>query len=249
MICKWCGMETKNSQVCDWCKRHPLGENPALTLKREAELARRERDALVKSLTKRIDQMLDEFASDGLLTYDEEAQIMALVQQYNLTPQELSPVLPKWNRLQAIRSVLSGQLPQLVGNVPILLKPGEVCHWVTSATLFEERTRRVSYGTSSGTSIRMTKGGSWYFGGSYRTSFPVYEMAELDSGTFVITSKRLAFLGSRRTLEKPLKNVVSVQLYSDAIQIYFSNRQKAPLFATSDAELVAAVIYQAWQFV
>ena len=240
MVCRWCGMETANSQVCDWCKRHPLGENPSLTLKREAEIARKEREPLVKSLVARINQLLDEYASDGLLSHEEEAQIVAIVQQYNLTQQELDPVLPKWNKLRALRGVLFGDLPQQVNNVPIFLKQGEVCHWTTAATLYEERTRRVSYGTGPGISIRMSKGVRFYLGGSYRTSFPVYEMTELDSGTLVITSKRLAFLGSRRTLEKPLKNIVSVQLFSDGIQIHFSNRQKAPAFVTSDADLVSA---------
>jgi len=69
MICKWCGMETKNSQVCDWCKRHPLGENPSLTTEREALS---ERSALVKRLIMHIDRLLDEYALDGLLTFEEK---------------------------------------------------------------------------------------------------------------------------------------------------------------------------------
>jgi len=248
MVCKWCGMETTNSQVCDWCKRHPLGEDPSLTLKREAELARSERESLVKSLVARINQLLDEYASDGFLSHEEEARIWAIVQQYNLTPQELSPVLPKWNKLRVLRSVLLGDMPQQTENIPIFLKPGEVCHWTTAAKLYEERTRRVSYGTGPGVSIRMGKGMRLYLGGSYRTSIPVHELAEIDSGTLVITSKRIAFFGSRRTLEKPLKSIVSIQPYSEGVQVHFSNRQKSPTFITSDSDLVAAIIYQACQF-
>lgn len=248
MICKWCGLETTNSQVCDWCKRHPLGENPALTLQREAALARRQREALVQELLPRIEQLLDAYASDGLLTFEEEDQIIAIVQQYNLTAQELSPILPKWNKLRLLRSIFFGNLPQQTENVPVFLKTGEICHWITPTTLYEERTRRAYYGGGPGISIRLGKGVRLCLSGGYRTSIPIYEVAELDSGTLVITSERLAFLGSRRTLEKPLKKIVSVLPYSDGVQVHFSNRQKAACFKVDDADLVAAILYQACQF-
>ncbi|GIV14111.1 MAG: hypothetical protein KatS3mg021_2393 [Fimbriimonadales bacterium] len=248
MVCKWCGLETTNPQVCDWCKRHPLGENPELTLYREAELARKQREALVSTLLPRIEQLLDAYASDGLLTFEEEAQILAIVQHHNLTPQELSPILPKWNKLRLLRDILLGFLPQQNENVPIFLKSEEVCHWVTPSRLYEERTKRVYYGAGPGISVRIAKGVRVYLSGGYRTSIPVYEMAELDSGILVITSKRLVFLGSRRTLEKPLKNIVSIQPYSDGIQVHFSNRQKAAGFVVNDADLVAAILHQACQF-
>jgi hypothetical protein len=46
------------------------------------------------------------------------------------------------------------------------------------------------------------------------------ELRNIDEGTLVLTTKRLAFLGSLRTSNVKLDDIISVQSFADGVQIH-----------------------------
>ena|SRR5690348_11570019 len=75
------------------------------------------------------------------------------------------------------------------------------------------------------------------------------ELQVADNGTLSITSKRAAYLGSRKTMEFPYSKLMNVEVFTDGIRFHASNRQNTPLFTLGDGmgEVVAATINAAMQ--
>jgi hypothetical protein len=119
----------------------------------------------------------------------------------------------------------SGGLP-VIQDPPVILQDGELGVLMAKSQLMEERAvRRAGYG-----GIRVARG--VWIGGSQ--SEPHGELRTIDSGTLVLTNQRLVFLGTLRTSEIPLKKIVSITRWLDAIQINMSGRQKAQLFSVDN---------------
>jgi hypothetical protein len=58
----------------------------------------------------------------------------------------------------------------------------------------------------------------------------VGELRVIDFGALVLTSKRLAFLGSMRTNSVDLCDLISLQPYSDGIAVHRERKQKAETY-------------------
>lgn len=127
-----------------------------------------------------------------------------------------------------------GELPLL--DAPIALKSGEQCHFSGPSRWLERRVvkTRVSYSGFSA-SVPIVKGVRYRVG----TLTPVFDekevLHEVDSGTLVLTSQRVVFLGRRGAKSFPWKNVLSISPYSDAIEFARSSG-KHPIFPVSDPE-------------
>ncbi len=115
----------------------------------------------------------------------------------------------------------SGRLP-VVKDPPILLHEGEFATLMADSKLIEERAVRLgAYG-----GMRVAKG-MWIGGGQSESHG---ELRAIDSGLLVLTNQRLVFVGSMRTSEIPLKKIVNVTEWVDALQVNTSARQKAQTF-------------------
>ena len=123
------------------------------------------------------------------------------------------------------------QLPRMIcGPVPDCFGHDEDVFAVFPVTLMESRAVRYSRSNYGGPTIRIMKGFSYRFGSSVGQSESVEEMRTLDSGTLVVTTKRLAFVGSIRTNSTDLNDVISVEDYSDGIRVHREHKQKAETY-------------------
>lgn len=136
--------------------------------------------------------------------------------------------------------IQTNTLPQAqVVGLKIILNRDEQAHCYSGARLMEERAVR----QSTGGAIRVTKG--LYVGRSKSESHG--ELRIIDSGSLLLTNKRLIFNGDMRNIEYRLDKIISVEEYKDAIEIGSSNRQKVQLFVVAEPHKWAVYITLAVQ--
>lgn len=91
----------------------------------------------------------------------------------------------------------------------------------------EERAVRRS-GRSAGVSFRVARG-LWIRTGGF-DSESTHEVTELDCGDLAITSDRLIFVGSSKTLEYPLSKIIRVDADDDQVAICRAGKQRIEYF-------------------
>jgi hypothetical protein len=117
------------------------------------------------------------------------------------------------------------------GEAPIIIKKDEELQLtLPSIVLREPRAVRQSSGGYGGPSFRVAKGLYFRVGAFGSTSESHEEMRDIDQGTFSLTNKRVVFSGSKRTIEIPLKKIISMEPYSDGIAIRRSGKEKTQYF-------------------
>ncbi len=130
----------------------------------------------------------------------------------------------------------TGELPvvYLIGS-KLILKKNEALHLHESpVSLLEERSRSYTYRSQSmGVRIKVAKG--LYLtprvgGGSIKQTETKIE--KIDIGELYLTSKRLVFIGEKKTVTIPLKKIFAVEPFADAIKIGREGKQKAEYFTT-----------------
>ena len=99
----------------------------------------------------------------------------------------------------------------------------------------------------SGLSIPLGKGFRYRIGAMRGRQVQVgTEMQVADQGVLSVSSKRVVFLGSRKTMEMPLSKLVNITLFTDGVQLHMSNRVNAPLFLVGNmAQVVGAAVAKA----
>ncbi len=108
----------------------------------------------------------------------------------------------------------------------ILLKKGEKAYLVDNVQLFE--TRSVSISERVGGAVRITKG--LYVGKSYGTSRSHDEVRAIDAGKLILTNKRLIFDGTHSSKDYKIEKIMSVQEYSDGIEVASEGKVKSQLY-------------------
>ena len=110
---------------------------------------------------------------------------------------------------------------------PILLKGGEEAVFVLAGASLHEP-RAVTRGAYGGPSLHVAKGLTLRVGGFQAQSHD--ELKEIDTGTLVLSTKRLCFAGRLRSLEVFLSKLISVDAYSDAVAIRRTGKEKTEFF-------------------
>jgi hypothetical protein len=106
-------------------------------------------------------------------------------------------------------------------DIPVVLGTDETALLHEPSKLIEARATRVYAG--AGTRVK-----GIYIGGGQSTS--VQHLKELDSGTLTLTTKRLVFSGSMESRVVNVKDIVSAEPLSDAIQITAGKRAKRQVY-------------------
>jgi len=105
------------------------------------------------------------------------------------------------------------------------------------------RRGRSAYG---GPTIRLARGLSVRLGASDSTGESVSEsfdeLRQIDNGTLVLTTKRLAFLGSLRTNNSSLDDVIGVEDVGNGIQVHRERKQKAETYRLTSPLIVDGLV-------
>jgi len=121
----------------------------------------------------------------------------------------------------------------------IILKNGECAYYSEATKLYE--TRAVRHYQSGFAGFRVMKG--VYVGGSKGKSVSNQEWSQIDSGTLVITNKRIIFDGFSQNRSFDLRKVMSVSDGSDYIEISIEGRQKSVVFICNNPIICASTIH------
>jgi hypothetical protein len=122
---------------------------------------------------------------------------------------------------------------------PVIGNGEEVIFCLPNVDLMEPRavrySQRQSQGAYGGSSVRIAKGFSirtgGYGGTSQSQSESVDELRTIDRGTLTLTSKRLVFLGAKRTSNTKLKDIITVEAtYQDAFEVHRERKDKAETY-------------------
>lgn len=126
--------------------------------------------------------------------------------------------------------------PMVPVTVPELgLANGEVAYYASEAEVFGTHTRTGRVGYSGGPSFRIAKGVYWH--ASSYTSTPVRESYTSvdDKGRLIVTNQRVIFVGSMNSYAWPLSKILSIQRFTDGVQINPVNK-KAIVFTTGSQD-------------
>lgn len=179
--------------------------------------------------------------ADRRLTGAEDGQIAALAKALDVNMLQDAETAAAVARYRLLAAVEAGSLPSV--SVNILLQRGEVCHFSGAASMHEVRTvtRRINYSGPTA-SIRIMKGLSWRMGSLAFQKVTTDIMAQLDTGTLYITSKRLFFDGSQRNRSLALGKITKYTVFKDGLQIEKDTGKDPYFVGTGDWELAGACL-------
>jgi hypothetical protein len=123
------------------------------------------------------------------------------------------------------------QMEMICGPVPLGLDLDELVVFVLPGVdLLESRAIRKSRSYYGGPTIRLAKGLSLRLGAGTSQSESYEELRNIDNGTLVLTTKRLVFMGSLRTSNVMLNDLVGVKPYTDGIQVHRERKERAETY-------------------
>lgn len=124
----------------------------------------------------------------------------------------------------------------------VLGKTEEVCLRLENMRLLEPRSVRYSVGGYTGPTIRIAKGISWRVGAFGSRSTSRDEIQTIDSGVLTLTTKRLLFMGAKRSTPIELRKIVAMEAYGDGICIISATRQRPQYFVGLGSDSVVLTI-------
>jgi len=141
----------------------------------------------------------------------------------------------KRNRDEAYRFFLEieEQKKQPITQVDVVLKEGEVGVFQEPSVVLETRAYRV-YGGAG------TRVGRIYLSGGASESRQ--RLREIDSGILVLTNQRLIFDGGNENRSVHLRDLISANAWSDAIEISSGRRQKSQIYTVQNPILWAEMV-------
>jgi len=128
----------------------------------------------------------------------------------------------------------------------LLLKKDEGALWEARADLLKEVVDREFRGGSRGVSVPLG-GGVRYRVGAVRghTVTVGTHWATADVGVLTVTDQRVVYHGGRKTLEFAFAKLVTLTVYSDAVDLGVTNRQSTSTLRVGDPELFAGILHAA----
>lgn len=187
--------------------------------------------------------------ADEQLTIDEEMAFNEVANALGVEEQSFEGRFKDILCRLAVARANDGRL-EIIESPQLMTKKHEVVHLQTGAALMKEAMVREWRGGYSGFSFPIAKGIRYRTGSGGGHSVVVgTELQFEDSGVFSITSQRIAYTGSRKTMEVPYTKLMSIDVFADGIRLHASNRQKALLFSVDQGmgNVIAATLNTAVQ--
>lgn len=206
-------------------------------------LSRREREHLGE---RALQTYAEAVLADDVVSEDEEDALLNLLDAVGLGDTWTTKHRDVLFRL-AIAKANDGRL-DAIENTHVMTKKNEVVHLEMTAALMKEMVKREFRGGSRGVSFRIAPGVRYRVGAFRGHSVIVgTELKVADNGVLAVTSSRIVFLGTRKTMDVPLPKLVGLDVLDDGVRLHASNRQNAPLFRLENGHVVAATVNAAIQ--
>ncbi len=187
---------------------------------------------------------IDMALEDHILT---DAEILAthnVIKQSGLATDIFREQLFKLKKAHTLREVQAGR-PQNAyqkTDMGLLLKKDEGVLWAFEAILHVLRTKTQYAGRTQGASVRVMKGVYYRIGGNKGEAIRTDYLDQEGNGTLTITNKNVYFVSDRRSLTLSLNQIMSVDLYADAIRISVNKPNSRPMFFSVNDPSYAAML-------
>ena len=170
------------------------------------------------------ERAVDELLANGIITADQEAQLVALQEEVKLTQDELDThgAFMKVAKASVLRSVMEGHPRRDIKfkGANFNLQRTEYLIWLFSGVDYlEERVHRQYSGGYGGFSIRVARGLYYHTGAFHGHPVDSTSLDAIDKGTLAITNQGIYFAGSIKVFRVPYKKIVAFEPYSDDVQI------------------------------
>lgn len=182
--------------------------------------------------------------SDGVITEQEEIDIIETQQTLMVTDQQIPKQLAVLRSHQELRNIQKGILP-LVNSFGLILKGDEQVHFRARAELLEERVISRKYqGGSSGVNIRVAKGVSFKVGQHKGRSVSEKGIVTIDEGDFYVTSQRLVYKGDKKNFSLNFAQLVGYEVFKGGIDISANkgNTKMLKVTETFDPDMLELLI-------
>ncbi len=172
--------------------------------------------------------------------YDRTKRIISLDQQESLP-------LKKVEMRAVLRAISQGErlLPSVAGHLMFPdAKKGEFFVWdFENCNYYEEKIHKHIEGRSSGTSVRIMRGVSVRVGQYQGRVVETTSLDPVDSGSLLITSRRLHFRGAHKTFKIFFDKLALIEPYSDGLKIIRNTTTARPqVFAFNDGWFLNEVL-------
>jgi hypothetical protein len=214
-------------------------------------LSSRERGTLQSAWSSARDRMFRQYAetvlADDHLTVQEELSLSELGEALGVDTAALNEQYRDILFQLVVARANDGRLSEI--EEPQLMRKGdEAVYLESAAALMKEVAIREYQGGYGGYSFRIAKGVRYTTGRTRGRSVVVgTELQVADTGILTVSSKRLVYLGSKKSMEFPFAKLLSFEVFNDGIRLHSSNRQTTPLFKLESGDVVAATLNQAIQ--
>jgi hypothetical protein len=191
----------------------------------------------------------DNALADDFFTIDEEMAFSEVAEALEVDQTAFETDFRDVLLRMAVARANDGRL-SVIEDPQLMTKKKEVVHLETAAALMKEVVLREWRSGSSGVSFGIAKGVRYRVGQTRGRSVVVgTEIQVEDTGVLCVTSQRVAYMGSRKTMEFPYAKLMGIDVFTDGISIRASNRQKTPLFKVEEGmgHVVAATLNAAMQ--
>jgi hypothetical protein len=218
-----------------------------LQRRREQRQERAEQRQQQEEAEQQVFAYAEQALADDIITEQEEDHLVDLVVAATGSPNiALESKFHEVGRRILIAKANAGRLPE-VEDPEVMAKPGEIVHAEVGAALKKEVTlsHREFKGGGAGVSFRVAKGVRVRYGGGRGSGYTVYDGTAVvteDTGILSITSKRLVFMGSRKTFEVLYTKLAGLTVYQNGLAVSATNRQRVLTFEGFDGPVVAAYI-------
>jgi hypothetical protein len=170
------------------------------------------------------------------LAQEQQNQSRALVRERQKYLAQFGGIDPQ----EVIDRVKSGQYPSVPTG--IMLHKGEIALYAVPASLAEDKTTRKYVGGSTGYSIPLGHGFRFRVGSYQGHTISREQLTKVDQGTVIVTTKRIVYNGSRRSLTIPSNQVLNTVLYRDGVDVRTENRAKREVFQCKNPLLLNTYI-------
>jgi hypothetical protein len=180
--------------------------------------------------------------ADGLLTVEEEKRIGSLCNAFEIPANELGDSGLRLAKSQILRQLDEGKFPEgiKIDGLPINLERGETPVWLFNGVSYHTIRKRTQYvGGSTGVSFRIMKGVYYRVGAFKGEPISTQYLSEEGVGIFLLTSRNVYFWSPQKAVKIPTKKILSVQPYSDGLQIMRDAANATPQFFKVDDPLFA----------
>jgi hypothetical protein len=168
--------------------------------------------------------MVGKALDDDMITADEERRIATVAGCFNIGSDHavFSGPAFKLKKAAILRDLDVGKLPEgiTIDTGPLILDPDEAPVWLFNGVeRLQLRTRTRYVGGSHGVSLRIMKGVYYRVGAFKGEPVRTEEFQSVGTGALLITSENLTFIASPGATKIPLRKIMMIEPYTDAIAV------------------------------